>query len=162
LSTLGRIGGIKVKQVEIAKFFGISRATVSDWKRAGCPLNGDLGDVAAWRTRRKLREYPDNAVPGLPELVGAFTRQLIDLDRRIALVNQWPEDMEAEPGVIKAAVVSGLILERALLQLPGRVLAEAKPETLPEDVHRIVLAVLAESRGKEDEQTQSRLSGRKR
>jgi hypothetical protein len=67
--------------------------------------------------------------------------------------------MKAEPGVIKAAVCSGLILEQALLTLPGRVIGEAKPETLPEDIHRIVLAALDEARG--DEDSPSSPTGRK-
>jgi hypothetical protein len=143
------------------KDFGVSRTTIQNWKAAGCPIEGDVGDIAAWRTRRHFEHKGGDflASSELPELHGEVVRRLADLYRRTAAVNQWPEDMKAEPGVIKAAVCSGLILEQALLTLPGRVIGEAKPETLPEDIHRIVLAALDEARG--DEDSPSSPTGRK-
>jgi hypothetical protein len=142
-----------MKNAEIAEKFGVSLTSVQNWRRQGAPLDGDIGDIAAWRTRRRFeREGADYlADSGLPELHGEVVRRLAGLDQRIAEVNKWPEDMEAEPGVIKAAVCSGLILEQELLTLPGRVIAEAKPETLPEDIHRIVLAALDRARSEDDD-----------
>lgn len=141
-----------MKQAEIMENFGVSRTTVQNWKASGCPIEGDIGDIATWRTRRHLECKGDDflASSGLPELHGEVVRRLAELYQRTAAVNQWPETMKAKPGVIKAAVCVGLILEKALLTLPGRVIAEANPETLPEDIHRIVLTSLDEARAEAD------------
>jgi hypothetical protein len=138
-----------MKQTEIMKNFGVSRTTIQNWKTAGCPVDGDVGDIAAWRTRRHFEHKGADflADSGLPELHGEVVRRLADLDRRIELVNAWPEKSTCEPGLFKAAVVSSLILEQELLALPGRIIGGAKPETAPEDIHRIVLAAHDRARG---------------
>lgn len=136
-----------MKRAEKARFFDVSLTTLQNWKRQGCPLSGDLGAIAEWRTRRKLsQEGLDALIPGLPGLVGEFTRRLIDVDKRIEAANKWPGDQAAAPGTIKAAVLVALLLERMLLQLPGRLLAEAQPASLPQDIHEIVLKALDEAR----------------
>jgi hypothetical protein len=148
-----------MNKCQIAEFFDVSRPTVNDWVRRGCPTgkNGEMdpGDVATWRTRRRF-DREGLGETDLPKLIGLFTNRLIDLDKRIEAANRWPEDMKAEPGTIKAAVLVALSLERMLLQLPGRVLVEAKPETLPEDIHRIALDALAEARGDKEGEHKTR------
>lgn len=142
-----------MKQREKAKFFDISLTTLGNWKRQGCPVNGDVAAIAEWRTARKLsQEGLDAVLPGLPGLTGEYVRRLADLDARIAAASAWPAGMKVEPGLIKSAVLVALSLERVLLQLPGRVLVQAKPSTLPEDIHRIVLTSLDEARGNDEQE----------
>jgi hypothetical protein len=134
-----------MKKVDKAKYFGVSLTTLQNWGRQGAPVHGDLPAIAEWKAARDL-ELAGVVGSGLPALVGEHTRRRVDLDRRIEMVNQWPEDVRCEPGVVKAAVVSGLILERALLNLPGRILA-AGPEAAPESIYSVIFDALDEARG---------------
>jgi len=138
-----------MNKCEIAKEFDVSRATVLDWQRRGAPIGkygGDPGAVAEWRCRRDFERA--GLPPGrLPALVGELTRERIKLDERIKWANAMPADAMAAPGVIKAAIVSQLILEMELLDLPERIIAEVDPATLPEKAYELVLAALRASRG---------------
>jgi len=117
----------------------MSRATIGDWKQQGCPIDGDIGDVARWKVQRDIRRA--GAAEGdLPELIAEHARRLFDLERRIESVNSLP----TETGSIKAAIVYALLLERALLYLPGRIIA-AGPNKAPECFYRAVFESLNEN-----------------
>lgn len=143
-----------MNKCQLAGYFNVSRPTVNDWQRRGAPITKDGGDpatLAEWRAQRDLAANDlDALLPGLPALVAEHTRRRMDLVRRIGKVNTWPPNVTCEPGLIKASVVSGLILEQELLGLPRRVIAESKPETLPEDIYRIIFAALDRARSGED------------
>jgi hypothetical protein len=134
-----------VKQVEIAKYFDVSRATVADWKRQGCPLDGDLGTIAGWKTAREL-ERGGIVSSGLPVRVAEHARRRADLDQRIEQVNAWPPGTEKKPNLLKVATVCALTLERTLLDLPVQLLA-AGPDSVPECFFSVVFDALDEARG---------------
>jgi phage terminase Nu1 subunit (DNA packaging protein) len=110
-----------VKQVEIASFFGVSRATIQDWKRAGCPLDGDLGGVVAWKLRRdSAREGIMDGDPNVPvqllaDLQADIARRRLSLNARIAEANSMPSGSKKRPNLLKVAVCMALGLEDAIL-----------------------------------------------
>jgi len=141
-----------VNKCQIAEYFDVSRPTVGDWVRRGCPVGagGDMdpGTVAEWRCRRDFAAA--GLPPGkMPELVGELTRERISLDERIQRVNAMPAGTDRKPNLLKVAFCFGLSLERELLDLPGRIIAAATPETLPEKVYELTLAALREVRGED-------------
>jgi hypothetical protein len=142
-----------MNKCEIAKHFDVSRATVNDWQRRGAPIGKDGGDpaaVAEWKAGRDMERAGVGAKPvfqDLPELIGEITRRRLHLDQRIEMVNKWPPNITCEPGLIKASVVGGLILERALLGIPGKIISDPSPATLPTRLIRAVLDALDEAKG---------------
>jgi hypothetical protein len=135
----------KLTKAEKAKFFNVSLTTLANWSRGGAPLDADLGAIMEWKAGRDLtRAGIGAAFPRLPGLVGELTRRIAALNERIEEVNAWPPGTEKKPNLLKVALLCGMRLEAALLDLPMTIVAEAKPGSLPEDVHRIVLAALDE------------------
>jgi hypothetical protein len=141
-----------MNKCQIAEYFEVSRPTVNDWTRRGCPIgaDGDMdpGAVAEWRCRRDFERA--GLPPGrLPELVGQLTRERLSLGERIQRVNEMPAGTDAKPNLLKVAVVSRLILERELLTIPGKILSGADPVTLPEKIYELTLAALQAARGED-------------
>ena len=133
----------KLTKAEKAQFFGVSLTTLANWSRTGCPVDADVGAIAEWKASRDLtRDGGAAAFPRLPGLVGDLTRRIVALNERIEAVNAMPPGTEREPNYLKVALLVGMKLEATLLDLPMTIVAEAKPWSLPEDVHRIVLAAL--------------------
>ena len=143
----------KRTKAEKAKFFNVSLTTLANWARGGAPVDADVAAIAEWKAGRDLtRAGLGNAFPRLPGLVGELTRRIVALNERIGKVNTWPPGTEGKPNLLKVALLCGMSLEAALLDLPMRIVAEAKPGSLPEDVHRIVLAALDEAKDSYDEE----------
>jgi len=137
----------KQTKAEKAKFFNVSLTTLANWSRGGAPVDADLGAIATWKADRDLtRAGIGAAFPRLPGLVGELTRRIAALNERIGEVNTWPPGTEAKPNLLKVALLCEMSLEAALLNLPMTIVAEAKPGSLPEDVHRIVLTALDEAK----------------
>jgi hypothetical protein len=137
-----------MKKGDKARYFGISLTTLANWKRQGCPVDGDLPAIAEWKAAREL-ELAGVVGSGLPALVREHTRRRVDLGRRIELVNAWHPGTEKKPNLIKAATVSSLILEQTLLDLPRRLLA-AGPEAAPESIYSVIFDALDEARGEKE------------
>lgn len=143
----------KLTKAEKAKFFNVSLTTLANWARGGAPVDADLGALAEWKAGRDLTQARIGAAfPRLPGLIGELTRRIAALNERIERVNAWPPGTEGKPNLLKVALLCGMSLEAALLDLPMRIVAEAKPGSLPEDVHRIVLAALDEAKNAESEE----------
>lgn len=137
----------KQTKTEKAKFFNVSLTTLANWSRGGAPIDADLGAIAEWKAGRDLSQAGISAAfPRLPGLIGELTRRIAALNERIEKVNTWPPGSEEKPNLLKVALLCGMRLEGALLDLPMTIVAEAKPGSLPEDVHRIVLAALDEAK----------------
>lgn len=147
-------------KTEKAGFFGVSLTTLQNWARQGCPVDADdVGAIAEWKTARDLRQagYPDD---GFAELIGEHARRVADLNARIAEVNSWPLGTQAEPGMIKVATLFAFKLERALLELPDRIL-QAGPSGAPAVFYRIALDSLDEFRGEISDDDIPPITGKK-
>ena len=145
-----------MKQVEIAAHFQVSRACVRDWKTRGAPITGDVGDIAAWRVKRDLRQDgadKDPAFQELPALIGELERKRAALHERIEELNSIPDDSRGNTlGPRATEKVIGLrvaMLELALLELPAKILNTPEPTSLPVRLFQAVLEILAEARGDE-------------
>lgn len=137
----------KQTKTEKAKFFNVSLTTLANWARGGAPVDADLGAIAEWKAGRDLSQAGISAAfPRLPGLIGELTCRIAALNERIEEVNTWPPGTEEEPNLLKVAFLCVMRLEAVLLNLPMTIVAEAKPWSLPEDVHRIVLAALDEAK----------------
>ena len=150
---LTETGGLQVEQVKIAKHFGVSRATVQDWRNKGCPVSGDAGDIASWRVKRDLQQEGvagDPAYKLLPALIGELERKRAALDARIDMLNGIPDDSKGDNlGPHAMQKVVGLrvaMLEEGLLSIPARILNTPEPETLPVRLIQAVLEILDEAR----------------
>lgn len=146
-----------MNKCEIAGFFDVSRPTVNDWQRRGAPIGKDGGDpaaVAEWKARRDLAKLIPEGEPAfrdLPSLMAELTRRQVDLQRRIDLVNVWPPGTDKTPNMVKAAVIRCLIVERALLDLPARIINDPNPATLPVRLIREVFNVLDDMETESDD-----------
>jgi hypothetical protein len=150
-----------MNKCEVAEFFGVSRVTVNNWCRRGCPIGSDgqmeAGAIAEWKARRDLK---DSGFGGgnFPRLMGELYRRLFGLEDPIKWVNEMPVDAQGEPGLIKAAIVHGLVLERALLRLPLDVLNDSRPGTFPEVLMRNLFEKLDAIKGGEEEEDHGELA----
>ena len=140
-----------MNKCQIAEYFDVSRPTVNDWIRRGCPTNSDgsmdPGEVAAWKLRRDFTRLgltgDDVPVGEFAALQGELARRRIDLNSRIDMANALPSDARAEPGIIKAALCSSLMLEAAIL----RFLDEVPVPDTPWQLQRKLLDALDAARG---------------
>lgn len=140
-----------MNKCQIAEYFDVSRPTVAAWVRRGAPVEDDGSmdpeRVARWRFKRDM-ERPGPESKRLRTLIDELNRRLTALDKRTERVNEMPADAECEPGMIKAAIVSGLMMERELLNVAHRIFdSPPSPVTLLESI----LAAHDSARG-EDEQ----------
>jgi hypothetical protein len=142
-----------MKQSEIAEYFNVSLTTLQNWKRQGAPISGDLSQIVEWKVRRELKAQGlADILPGLPGFEGELVRRLEHLNKAIDWTNALKPDVKIERGLFKVSMCLGLSLERELLALPRRILAEAKATTLPEDVYRIVFAAIDHAKGNDQEE----------
>lgn len=148
-------------KAEKAQFFGVSLTTLQNWARQGCPVDADdVGAIAEWKTARDLRQagHPDD---GFAALIGEHARRVAGLNARIADANSLPPGTEAEPGMIKVALLFAFKLERALLELPDRIL-QAGPDGAPAVFYRIALDSLDELRREIPDDDISPIAGKRR
>ncbi len=131
-----------MNKCEVAKFFEVSRVTVNDWCRRGCPIGSDgqmeAGAIAEWKARRDLKNSGQDG-GDFPRLTGELFRRFFRLEGVIKWVNSLPENVECEPGLFKVAECIGVSMERALLRLPLTLLNDQRPGTFLEVLTRVVL-----------------------
>ena len=142
-----------MNKCQIAELYDVSRPTVNDWIRRGCPVNSDgsidPGEVAAWKLRRDFRRLgieegdPDVPVGQLADLQADLVRRRIDLNSRIDMANALPSDARAEPGIVKVAIICALMIEAAIL----RFLDEVPIPATPWQLQRSLLAAMDAARG---------------
>ena len=80
-----------MNKCQIAELYDVSRPTVNDWIRRGCPVNSDgsidPGEVAAWKLRRDFRRLGltvgDVPIDELADLQAELVRRRLDLNAPI-------------------------------------------------------------------------------
>jgi terminase small subunit / prophage DNA-packing protein len=113
---------LKANLEQLSEVFGISRRTISDWTKRGCPgtraersWTFDTAEVFAWRRERDLAEVrktdPDHKLRRRKLAAATELAELSAAEKRGELVNRETAEMEIKNQVLAA--------RGAFISLPG-------------------------------------------
>lgn len=141
---------------QVAKKLGVTKGTVSKWKRLGLPLDADgritLADAQAWRASRPRRVGMHDGEALIPEEKAALAdddegRKALTQYRRAKAMREMMRVRELRGELVPLTEIDGLLVRRALEFRRGLEALENKlPSRFPEVAAKLKQVLHAEFR----------------